>query len=348
MFHPRAQGLIMKPTTKTVLRWITLLAVAATTGACNLTLSAGSSGSPQFLILTATSDSRPADTQQQPPPDSEPAATFTPTLEITPTLEFTPTHTPTATEALPTMTAGQELSCVKGPHWILFEWVAKISEGETVTLLAKASEDWEEYYYVRKSNGAECWVFGGSSTKTGDYYSLPVREAPPLPEVTYTIENATGLNVCDVHIREKDSTDWGADRLGTGWIAPGASHSLTFTAGFYDVRIKDCVCAVLYEEHDRAIGSDAGYRYTLLNNTVDFSIKNDFAFNVCRYDFRIAGGSWETLHSPADGTIANGQYADFTLLVGYYDIQVYRCTGPSAGTFPGRYIGPMTTTFTLP
>ncbi|MFN2300048.1 MAG: hypothetical protein ACK2UB_14480 [Anaerolineales bacterium] len=326
----------MKTITQTVLRWIALLAVAATTGACNLTLSADSSGSPQVLIVTATPDSQPADTQQQPPPDSEPAATHTPTLE------FTPTHTPTATEALPTMTAGQELSCVKGPHWILFEWVAKVSEGETVTLLAKASEDWEEYYYVRKSNGTECWAFGGSSTKTGEYYNLPVREAPPLPEIEFTIENQTGLEIFDVFIREEDSTDWGADRLGaTGTIPIGGTFSLTLTAGFYDVKISDPTHHPLYEMHDRPIGADANYRYLVLNQKMEFYIQNNYAFTLCEFQLRPIGScTWDTVHSAADGAVATGERITVDLLPGFYDIRIDRCSGPNVVNGLGWYFGP--------
>ena len=42
------------------------------------------------------------------------------------------------TTAPVTMTAGQNLSCVNGPDWILYEWVAAIDKGETVTLTARA------------------------------------------------------------------------------------------------------------------------------------------------------------------------------------------------------------------
>jgi len=79
------------------------------------------------------------------------------------------------------MTAGQDLSCVKGPKWDLYDWVAVIKQGETVTLLARAPSEWGEYYYVRKGDGAECWAYGGSSTKNGDTSSLPEKEAPPTP-----------------------------------------------------------------------------------------------------------------------------------------------------------------------
>jgi hypothetical protein len=100
-----------------------------------------------------------------------------PEISLTPT--FGPTNT--ATSSLVAMTAGQDLSCVKGPKWDLYDFVITIKKGEIVTLLARAPSEWGEYYYVRTSNGTECWVFGGSSTKNGDTSNLPVREAPPTP-----------------------------------------------------------------------------------------------------------------------------------------------------------------------
>jgi hypothetical protein len=92
------------------------------------------------------------------------------------------------------MTAGQDLSCVKGPKFDLYDWVAVIKQGETVTLLARSSPDWGEYYYVRKSDGTECWAFGGSSTKSGDTASLPVKEAPPTPTPKIMVDYSVSYN----------------------------------------------------------------------------------------------------------------------------------------------------------
>jgi hypothetical protein len=103
----------------------------------------------------------------------------TPGIQPSLTPTFGPTNT--ATSSLVAMTAGQDLSCVKGPKWDLYDFVITIKKGEIVTLLARAPSEWGEYYYVRTSNGTECWVFGGSSTKNGDTSNLPVREAPPTP-----------------------------------------------------------------------------------------------------------------------------------------------------------------------
>ncbi len=226
--------------------------------------------------------------------------------------------------------------------------MAGIAEGETVTLLAKAAPEWEEYYYVRKSDGTECWAFGGSSTKSGDPSSLPIKEAPHLPEVTYRIENQTWIVVCDVHIRGKDETAWGADRLGTGLIQRGATFSLSLTAGFYDVLIRDCYGSTLYEKHDRPIGSDPDYRYTLLNNQVKFFIQNNYAFNLCWIYVKPASiTTWEAVHSATDGPIAPGTKVYVTLLVGIYDMKVYNCSGGVAGTF-AFYLGPTQTGYNVP
>jgi hypothetical protein len=304
-------------------------------GACNLALATQTNSTPQVIVVTATGQSGPQEApgEQQQPATAEPEASLTPTITITPTI------TPTATLALPTMTAGQDLSCVKGPHWILYEWVAKISEGETVTLLARSPAEWPDYFYVRKDNGTECWAFGGSSTITGDTSSLPVREAPPLPEITYTVENKTGLPVVQLLIREKDSNVWGANRL-SGPLASDASFSLTLTAGFYDVVIRDPAAGTLYEKNDWPIGSDPNYHTVVLDAELEFYIQNNFAFDLCTYSFRPECGAWKVMHSAADGPITPGSRLTVKLLPAFYDLQISRCTGPMVVNAGGVYFGP--------
>jgi hypothetical protein len=311
----------MKPKTEIILRWIALLAVAATTGACNLTLSADSSGSPQVVYITATRDDGGRDTVS------------------------TPTFTPegTTAEALPTMVAGQELSCVKGPHWVLYAWVAKILEGETVTLLAKAPPEWADYYYVRKGDGTECWAFGGSSVIDGDTTGLPEREAPPLSEVTYTIENRTGLDVDDIFIRGKDEPAWGADRLGSGDIPPGGSFSLTLMAGFYDVQAVDSEGGILYEAYDHPIGAEPSSQVTVLDLQLEFFIENRMGADVCSLAVLMVGApEWTTLHTAADGAIHNGERVYFTLLAGRYQLAVTLCDGTEVPWLPA-FVSPQYT-----
>jgi hypothetical protein len=340
--------MMMKPA---ISRFKTLLFLAAILVLGNACLiETASNTTPMVIVIYATPQpgdnsqpvSNPTEEINAPQPDAP-----EPTEEIAPTAE---PPTPTATTAPVTMTAGQALSCVKGPHWILYEWVAGIAEGETVTLLARNDAFGDTYYYVRKADGKECWAYGGSSTVSGDPYSLPEKEAPPLPKVTYVIENKTGLAVCDVLIREKDAGSWGADRLGAGTILPGASFSVELTAGFYDVLIKDCPAgATLYEEYGRAIGADEGYRYTPVDTQVEFYIQNNHGFDICWFAFKPAGGNWMELHTEADGHIANGEKAWFTLTVGYYDVSIDRCLGGVNVDFAANvYFGPNSTGWTTP
>ncbi len=338
---PEVMEVNMNPKHAFFVRLIILPAAMVFGSACILEAAAGPTLTPQIIVI-------PGEGQTA---SLEPAAA-SPTLEsiltLTPTFTFTPEPTSTATTAPVTMTAGQDLSCVKGPHWILYEWVAGIAEGETVTLLAKAAPEWEEYYYVRKSDGTECWAFGGSSTKSGNTSTLPVREAPPLPEVAYTIENKTGLRVPVVFIRGKDETVWGANRL-SAILYPGEKVILTLTAGFYDVKILDEAFFALYEEHDRPIGSDPNYNYTLLDDEYEFYVQNNHPFDVCTFSFRPQGGStWTVLHSAADGHVATGAKAWFKLVPGFYDVAVYRCTGPLAGVITTHYVGPAIAGFNVP
>jgi hypothetical protein len=287
--------------------------------------------SPRVVVITATRDIE----DRNPPPSGNDDPIPTPT--------FTLERAAADTAAPVTLTAGQDLSCVKGPDWILYEWVAGVHEGETVTLLAQAAPEWPDYYYARKADGAECWLFGGSSALNGDAAGLPLREAPPLPMVEYRIDNQTGLPVCNVFIRENGDTALSVDRLGAGTIEPGASFNVSLTAGYYDVAIEECKAgAALYEAYHRAIGSDPASRYTLLNNEVDVFVWNMRDVNLCSVSYRKTGASvWKVLHSIEDGVLAPGEGVTVRFLVGYYDFRFLYC-GESGSVAIGLYIGPNT------
>jgi hypothetical protein len=317
----------MKRDSKILLRWTTILAVLVVGSGCIIgETAAGPTATPQILVVTATPDS------QEQPPDSEPAAT--PTLELTPTFTVEPV----------TMTAGQDLSCVKGPHWALFEWVAKITEGETVTLLARAPEEWDEYYYVRMSDGTECWAFGGSSTKTGNPALLPEREAPPLPEIQLVITNKTGLDIGDIFIREKDAAAWGADKISSN-LPPDESFSMTLTAGFYDVLINDFTGGTLFEKYDTPIGADAGTRNLVVDQQIEFYLENHHGFDICKIRMRRVGFDWVVVHDEGDH-VPNGERATFLLLPARYDFEVYNCSNVIVDSASNLYFGPSTLGYT--
>jgi len=294
--------------------------------ACILEMAAGPTPTPQVIVVVGEGGNEPLDSSL---PSSTPESVFS----------LTPTWTLTATTAPVTLTAGQDLSCVKGPHWILYEWVARVLEGETVTLLAKSEPAWPDYYFARRSSGEECWIFGNSSTISGYASGLPVREAPPLPTISYAVENQTALNVASIFVRGKDETAWGANRLG-GDLLPNATFTLSLTAGFYDVQIVDYRGGVLYEKHDTAIGAEQSSRHTLLNNMIRFYFNNIYTLPICQIAFKPSGGTYANYPIPDDGVISADETVWMTLLAGKYDINISGCGGSFSAGIGNFYIGP--------
>lgn len=325
-------------------RWLFLVIVilAMATLACTLSELIGIPQpfqEPIIITVEIPVDSVPT----QPAPDQPTQEAPEPPTAVPPTIA-PPTAVPP-----PTLIGGQLLSCVSGPHWALFQWLDKVDIGEEVALLAKATSDWEEYYFVEKDNGSTCWVYGTSSEKFGDYESLPTKEAPSLPEITYKIKNNTKLDVCNVYIRLKDDTAWGADLLGANVILPEGAHNFDLTASFYDVRIVDCWGGILFEKHAKAIGSDSNSRITKLANQIEFYIQNNFGFDLCWFHIRPVGGTWKEIHGAADGNVQPGEKAWTTTLAGIYDVSIDRCTGGVNVDFAGGvYIGPLITGFVTP
>jgi hypothetical protein len=316
---------------------IFLLLVAAAGIGCILEAAAGPTPTPQVIVV---------------PGDGTASSTPSPTLEsilaLTPTWTITAGPTSTATTAPVTLTAGQDLSCVKGPHWILYEWVAGIAEGEVVTLLARSSPDWPDYFYVRKSNGTECWTFAASSTISGDTSALPVREAPPLPQITLTIRNQTYLRITTLRLRPKDETVWGTNLLGSHEVQGQETYGLTLTAGFYDLRIQDNRSGVVYEAHDVPIGAEPGSSTIILDGRYSVNIHSDTTSAMCRVEIASMDDSYHAdLTIPGDGRISPGETVALEGLGGIYTIQFYRCGDNSRWYGTGVYIGPGTDTVTI-
>jgi hypothetical protein len=302
-----------------IIRWICVFSEALIAGACIFETAA-----PQSAAATPTRELTLQPSEGTPAPlTQEPTWTLTQTL----TLTFTPSLTPTFTIAPVTMTAGQKLSCVKGPEWILYEFVAPVEKGETVTLLARSTPDWPDYFYVRKGDGTECWAYGKSSAISGDPSMLPLREAPPLPTVTYVVQNEVFISLCDIFVRGANEGGWGADRLTEPSLATHASFSIPITAGYYDVLIKDCLGTVLYEGDNRPIGSEPGSRTQVIAVDVTFKITNTFVFNLCTIEIQPEGSTWRFLFNAATdgGPFAAGTQKTFTLRHGNYWMRLKRC-----------------------
>jgi hypothetical protein len=316
----------MKSHVLQIQRWLLPIAAVMLGSGCILEMAAGLTPTPQVIVIAGEGGNEPLDSGL---PSPTPESVFS----------LTPTGTLTAATTPVTLTAGQDLSCVTGPDWILYDWVARVLEGETVTLLAKSDPAWPDYYFARRSSGEECWIFGNSSTISGDASGLPVREAPPLPTISYAVENQTALNVASIFVRGKDETAWGANRLG-GALLPKATFTLSLTAGFYDVQIVDFMGGILYEKHDTAIGAEQSSRLTVLDNSIRFYFHNIYPNPICQIAFKPNGGTFTDYPIPDDGVISADETVWMTLLAGKYDINISGCGGSFSAGIGNFYIGP--------
>jgi len=305
-------------------RLIILVSAALIGSACILQMVA-----PTAQIIVATS------TREGSMPEASSQAPDLPTLEWTQTLTliFTPSLTHTVTVTPVTLKAGQELSCVTGPDWKLYEWVTKIPKDETVTLIARAVPEIPEYYVARTGDGKECWAFGGSSIVSGPVATLPVRETPPLPTVSFVVRNRVNIPLTTVYIRPAGGSSWGGNRIAAPLADISGETSISITAGYYDVRVLDVLDHVMYESFNRAIGADDAYRILTVDPDVNFTIRNNFPFSICWIDVMVMGGSWQKLYATEDGggSILTGQTRDFTLRAGRYGVRLTRCTTVEVG-----------------
>jgi hypothetical protein len=320
--------------------WIrrALLVTALLSGsACILQSAASPASTPPVVVVPGNGGAGSADSTV-PVPTAESTDALTPTGS--PALGLT--DTPTIAQV--TMTAGQDLSCVTGPHWILYEWVARIAEGETVILLARAAPEWDEYYFVYKSGGTpvSCWAFGGSSTIHGNPSVLPIKETPALPEITFTIRNETYLRVTSLRIRPKDDTVWGTNLLAAHPVDPQQTYGVTFTAGFYDIRILDHHDGTLYEAHDVPIGAEPSSNAIVLDGRYSVVFRSETTVDICRISIASEIGSYSAdLTIPGDGRISPGEQVTLEGLGGSYDASFCRCGSSGAWySISVIYIGP--------
>ena len=302
-------------------RFIVMLGAALLGGACILQAAPAAQGN--MIVVTATPDGGGPPGDDQTAGQDQPSPTFT----LEPTTAFTPTLTPTITETPVTLTAGQDLSCVTGPDWKLYEWVTKIPESETVTLVARAVPEIPDYY-VAQTGGKECWAYGGSSVISGPVETLPVRDTPPLPTVSFVVRNRVYIDLVDVYIRPAGDSSWGADRLTSPSICPTLEAAFSLTAGYYDVLINDTYGSTLYEAYNRAIGADDTYRILEVATDVDFKIQNGNLFDICKVELMHTGSAWEKLYNSADGggPIHHTEQRDVTARAGEYQMRITTCS----------------------
>lgn len=350
----------MKPT-RSALPLVVLVVLALAALACSIDLGL-TPPTPQVIYVPQGETPVPQQQQQQEqPPQNQPAVPPSPTWTPIPQV---PTNTPTQTPIPePVLVAGQELSCAVGPDWQLFQVIDIVRAGERVTVLGRAPSSWSDYYFVRRDSGSECWVWGGNSQLEGNVAGLPERAAPAIPNVTLTLRNSTGYEVCYLFIREEGTGAWGNDRLGTTeTLTAGETFSISLRAGWYDVLAEDC------GHNDLFIGEDilanaggnlpyqAPYVDMVLNQAAPAPPVTDVTFSLTNHQGVTV---WYVYISPHDSpdwgpdllgadTIPDGGVYWFTLPEGYYDFLIEDSGHNTLDETYNVYIGPGTTGFTTP
>jgi len=120
-----------------------------------------------------------------PSPSDTPMFTETPTMTLPPSATLTP--------LFPTISATIDTNCRKGPG-PGYERLGFLLVGQTSEVFGRNSSS--TWWYIRNPSNPStyCWVWGESTTVSGDTASLPVLTPPPLPTSQTTGTPGTGTS----------------------------------------------------------------------------------------------------------------------------------------------------------
>jgi hypothetical protein len=183
------------------------VAAALILNACNLPVSGGAvSASPspasdqaiftaaaQTLVVQFTQNAATQSAGEvEPPPSSTPepevlAPTETPTLAVTDTPAFT------STPELPMISASVATNCRRGPSKLYEPPVGVLNVNQTVQVFGR--NDAGTWWYIQNPGKTDqyCWVWGDTTTVTGNTAGLSIVTPPPLPP-TPTFTSTPGAN----------------------------------------------------------------------------------------------------------------------------------------------------------
>ncbi len=182
--------------TKRIL-WSSLLIVALVLSACSAnqaapTMDAAAASTIEALNLQVTQIASTlnaiiAEKSATPKPTNTPAVTATPTLTPEPTLTSTPLEGVW-------LTFDSATNCRLGPA-TTYGIAATVDAGVQLQALARSQDN--EFFYVRyfDTSNHYCWVWKGTSYKTGNQNALPVYTAQPTYAPTITPTSAASFNV---------------------------------------------------------------------------------------------------------------------------------------------------------
>lgn len=158
-----------------------------------------------LFLITALSACNLPSAQGTPTPDID--LTVTAQLQLldtatpgfpteTATPEFTSTPELTSTPSVPTVSVSVNTNCRTGPS-TQYDLVGGLNVGQTAEVVGKNSAV-ANYWVVRLSGGAVCWLWGQHATVSGNTANLPEYPVPPTPTPSLTPTPATPAAVSNL------------------------------------------------------------------------------------------------------------------------------------------------------
>lgn len=137
-----------------------------------LTTTSGARASSQIVtIQVGAAEVTPVPQQATLPVSTQPLPSFT----LIPTITFTPTA------SSPVATAFQDANCRFGPGQV-YNITGALLNGESAPIVGRNAET--TWWVIELRSGANCWVWDGTVTVSGDTSGVPVVAAPPTPTFT--------------------------------------------------------------------------------------------------------------------------------------------------------------------
>ncbi len=170
---------------------VIILAVAVLLAGCNLSIGQTGTATPNPLDPTLIAQTVFAELTLNAPPTativlSTPTPASTPTPQASATPSLSPTITLTPTPSTPMISASVNTNCRTGPGVVYPVVGYLLVKDNSVPVVGRLSTN--AWWVIQNPTraGQVCWVWGQSTTVSGDLSLLPVATPPPTPTPTAT------------------------------------------------------------------------------------------------------------------------------------------------------------------
>jgi hypothetical protein len=168
-----------------------ILVGAVLLAGCNLTIGQVGTATPNPLDPTTIAQTVFAELTRNAPPTatldlSTPTLASTATPQVTSTPTLSPTATLTLTPSIPMISASVNTNCRAGPGVVYPVQGYLLIKDTNVQVVGRLSTN--AWWVIQNPSkpGQVCWVWGQTTSVSGDINSLPVATPPPTPTPTST------------------------------------------------------------------------------------------------------------------------------------------------------------------